>query len=141
MWHSFKTKKHWYILIILKNELHHLNFVVLKIFAYNKVFCEMFFFFFFKNFSQGNFLYCQIFVISKNLNTACTLTEIKQKLLLFFFFFFFFRKDFFSVFSSYWTSVISLIEYSLFLCHWRSVFLMIGSEKRKLYWCFFPKGS
>ena len=51
------------------------------------MFCEMFFFFF-TNFSQGNFLFCSRFLILiKNVNTARTHTETKPVALNFFFFF------------------------------------------------------
>ena len=41
-----------------------------------------FFFFFFKNLSQGNFLHCpKLFILTKHVHTAHTLTEMKQNLL------------------------------------------------------------
>ena len=55
----------------------------------SKTFCilqnvlrNVFFFFFFTNLLQINFLHCWRFcIITKNLNTACTPTEMKQNLL------------------------------------------------------------
>ena len=37
---------------------------------------------FFTNLSQGNFLYCPVFMLTENINTAHTPTEMKQNLLL-----------------------------------------------------------
>ena len=43
---TFKVKKHWQRLIILKNHLNHpLNIVILKNLACCKIFCKSFFFF------------------------------------------------------------------------------------------------
>ena len=90
------------------------------------MFCEMFFFFF-TNLSQGNFLYCsKFFILTKNLNTAFTPTEMKQNFLNFFSLRFFF--SFIKLLN------INLDEYSLFLSHVKSDFLMmIGTEQKRLY--------
>ena len=44
---------------------------------------QFFFFFFFQKFlSQGNFLHCpKLFILTKHVHTAHTLTEMKQNLL------------------------------------------------------------
>ena len=87
---TFISKKYWWTLIILKNQLNdQLNIVILKPFAYHKIFCKMIFFF--TNLSQGNFLHCaRFFLLTKNLNTARTPTEMsnwnKTNLVAFFFF-------------------------------------------------------
>ena len=76
-----KVKQNLQTLTILKYQSNHqLNIIILKYFTYSEILREILFFFF-TNLSQGNFLcYQRIVIITKNLNTARTPTEMKQNL-------------------------------------------------------------
>ena len=68
------------MIILKKHVSKRLNIVTLKKF---RVLQNVLFFI--TNLSQGNFLHCpRFFMLSKNLNTACTPIEMKQKVLHYF---------------------------------------------------------
>ena len=72
------------------------------------------------------FILPKFFILTKNLNSGCAPTDMKQNLLhvMFFWIFFSFAK----------LLNISLNDYILLLSHVESVFLMmIGSEQKTLY--------
>ena len=95
-----------------KQQNHQLNIVILKNFAYYKMFCKLFFFFF-RNSSQGNFLYCPRFFILKLLILLVLLLKWNKTCHI----------DFFIIKIFVVLSLnIILDEYSIFLSHLKWVF-------------------